>query len=247
MIAPPIHTVDGSGLSNTGTVGNNPGTTMWLSNGETSPTITWDLGISYSLSGLQLWNYNEIPGGGNNPFYPARGIQTADVLVSSNPSFTNAINLGTMTFNEATGQTTYAGSSYNLPSSATGRYVRFTSTTNFSNMPNIGNIGPYTGLSEIRFQGTPTPVTLLAPAHATASSFYAPDDRSPGHTIDGSGLDGNGEHGTTPSATMWLTNTDDPNPYIQFDLAPTTQAFPASACGTTTKITTTPTGTMRSI
>jgi hypothetical protein len=208
----PIHTIDQSGLNGSGehsnAIGVVPGV-MWLSDNEPSPTITWDFGKNYTLDGFHLWNYNEVAGALT---YTLRGVRTADVLISDDPAFGTFTNLGTQTFAQATGQPNYTGEDYTVPT-ASGRYLRFTNTASFP------GADTYTGLSEINFQGTLTPVPLLTPVGATASSFFAPDDRNPAHTIDGSGFaPGTADHSNAPGGNMWLATPDDPNPTITWDL-----------------------------
>jgi PEP-CTERM motif len=52
---------------------------------------------------------------------------------------------------------------------------------------------------------TASTAATITPTNATTTSFYAPDDRNPLHTIDSSGLSGL-THGTNPGGTMWLTD-----------------------------------------
>ena len=157
---PAVSTIDGSGLISASpwdmhqsadpNLGQSPDT-FWLSNGEVTPTITWDLGAVYSLSGFHLWNYNE----GQNGAYPAgkeRGMQITDVQVSTVSAAGPYTDLGHMTFAEATGFDTYTAATYAL--NTTAEWVRFTAITNWGD-------SSLTGLSEIRFIGTPEPTSVV--------------------------------------------------------------------------------------
>ena len=145
----PIHTIDGSGLNGSGEHSSFPNSQMWLSNGEVTPTITWDLGSFYDLTSFHLWNYNENTIFGN---LLSRGVQTADVQVSQTSSFAPGTytDLGIYTFLPADGLNTYTGQD-NIPLAASNvEFVRFNVQSNY------GASG-YTGLSEIRFTSTPEP------------------------------------------------------------------------------------------
>ena len=68
------YTVNGSGMT-AGQASNAPAGTMWLSNdgaAVASPTITFNLGGLYNLTGANVWNYNESGGTG-------RGINAVSV------------------------------------------------------------------------------------------------------------------------------------------------------------------------
>jgi len=64
---------------------------------------------------------------------------------------------------------------------------------------------------------------LITPVAATAQSYYADDDRAPGHAIDGSGMSPNApvatnsSCGTGPGGAMWLSNGNQ-DTWITFDL-----------------------------
>jgi hypothetical protein len=64
---------------------------------------------------------------------------------------------------------------------------------------------------------------LISPLAATAQSYYAADDRAPGHAIDGTGMTPNApvttnsSCGTAPGGNMWLSNGNQ-DTWITFDL-----------------------------
>lgn len=161
----PAHTIDGSGLSGpgpwqehtSGGSGNTPliDASMYLSNGsDPTPTITWNLGSTFSLTGFHVWNYNEGYNGGAPGDFTSRGIQVADVQVSNSPTFASFTDLGNMTLARAPGLDTYTGETLTFGSAVSGQYVRFVTQSNY------GDPG-FTGLSEIRFIGTPEPGSLV--------------------------------------------------------------------------------------
>ncbi|MCX6878074.1 MAG: autotransporter-associated beta strand repeat-containing protein [Verrucomicrobia bacterium] len=115
------------------------------------------------------------------------------------------------------GQTiTFAGA---LDSSNTGGLTKSGSGTLTLTASNT-----YTGATTIN-AGTLklAPVLLVKPTAATAESYYSPDNRSPGTTINGSGMTpGNpvttsSTCGNQPGSNMWLSNGHTPT-WITFDL-----------------------------
>ena len=79
------HVTDGSGLNINGvdTHSSNPRGTMWRSIHDfddplTTPTIQFDLGGTYNLASLKVWNYNEA-----SAYENGHGIATMDIQVSS--------------------------------------------------------------------------------------------------------------------------------------------------------------------
>jgi hypothetical protein len=66
-------------------------------------------------------------------------------------------------------------------------------------------------------------IVLITPVAATAQSWFSPDDRAPGHAIDGSGMTPNSPVttgstcGTGPGGNMWLSDGNQ-DTWITFDL-----------------------------
>ena len=202
--------IDGSGLS-----GDSHGTDyrdMWLSSGVASPTLKLDLGQVHLVTGLHVWNYNQVSGAA----LTGRGFRTADVYVSTTGDGNPTDNSGDWTlvaenlaFVEATGQADYAGRSYMLDADGIeARWVFFDDVTNWDGKA-------YTGLSEvqIRHLGTVAVPETVTPTNATASS--ALPSALPDRLIDGSGLDG-ASHGTD-YRDMWLSSGV-PSPTLKLDL-----------------------------
>lgn len=231
-----IHVVDGSGLNINGlnTHSNVPEDTMWLSTtsnsaccggtlykgpittaanpADVSPEITFDLGGQFNLSTMQVWNYNEVN-------LSNRGVATANLQVSNDGI--NYTSLGQVSLNQANGLSTNDFSQIvNMNVSA--RFVKL------DNLINHGDANGFTGLSEVRFDGTATgiPQELVTGVIASASSELGGFNRTANHVVDGSGLNlVNGTHSNNPTGTMWLNTGNgvagggvDTDPQITFDL-----------------------------
>ncbi|WP_373478468.1 PEP-CTERM sorting domain-containing protein [Geminocystis sp.] len=136
--------IDNSGLSNGlhGAVTN----TMWLSQNQTTPTLTFNLGAVYNLAGTDIWQYNR------STFN--RGVQNFNILTSLDGINFSSAGSGTLTV--------ATGNPVSIPSqlvafTATAQYVRFEVTSNYGNTFT-------TGLSEVKFQtaeSVPEPLTIL--------------------------------------------------------------------------------------
>jgi len=134
-----------SGTFPVGNAGNSPANTMWLSNGTTGngTWIAWNLGAPTTITGMHVWNYNEV---GN---FIGRGIQSFTLQTSSDGntwSDVSAIDWSNTSLYRAPGTTTYPGFDYTLASPVTAQYIRF------NNALNYGTSDSFTGLSEIAFQ-----------------------------------------------------------------------------------------------
>ena len=233
-------TVDGSGLDVNGPNTHAdvpPDGTMWLSttsNGvccggtkysgaitnaadpiDNDPEITWDLGARYNLSTMRIWNYNESTAG-----LTTRGVRETNLLVSNDGiTYTN---LGVITLNQAPGNAV-SDFSQVVNMNVSARFVKL------DILNNHGDGNGFTGLSEVRFDGTLTGgnQTLITGVTATASSqLLGGFDRAASHVVDGSGFNaGTGEHTVTPDGFMWLSTGNgvagggaDNDPQITFDL-----------------------------
>jgi hypothetical protein len=157
--AHPYFTVDGSGLS-----GGEHGTTgSWQTNFK-DPTyqwIQWDLGASYMLDTIHVWN---LSGNGS--------IRSVDIFFSNlpNPGGAGAANwtrlgAGSVELPQAvspnTGFDLATATSTNLPASEV-RFVRFEINTNYQ------GDAFRTGLSEIQFTAKPNGPDLTAPTLASS-------------------------------------------------------------------------------
>ncbi len=142
-------------------------------NTETSTAdITFDLGSVFNIDFLQIWNFNDSFG--NNDF----GASSIDLLVSNvgtnaqNADFTGSMVLATLLINEATGSLRYFGENYrfngkmasDIPEELGGDFNDFSDVNvqgrfvRLANLDGSDSFGGRTGLSEVRFYGTPVPL-----------------------------------------------------------------------------------------
>lgn len=147
--------VDGSGFDEiNGFHANTPEQSMWLNVGASDPAaslavITFDLGASYDLTSLAVWNYNEVQNGNTD-----RGADEVELLLASSESgaFTS---LGTFNFSPGPGLTNRNFrqdidlSSFTAADNA--RLVRF------NILSNHGDGDDFVGLSEVLFDGIAVP------------------------------------------------------------------------------------------
>jgi hypothetical protein len=156
---PPVRTIDGSGLS--GGVHANTVGTSWLTPNGNDPSddwIEWDLGASYTLNSIQVWNVNN---NGNATF----STEDVDIYFSNAASPGDPEGAGSANWIHYTGSevtlpqapasnntgfdlATVAGSA--LPASAV-RFVRFELNSGYH------GTNTYTGIAEIQFDGTAIP------------------------------------------------------------------------------------------
>jgi len=173
-------TVDGSGLTGVGTAldthGNAPDPTlMWLTTGsigftgaaDTDPAMTFDLGGLYDVDTLRVWNYNETGSNGDGTFnWTTHGAD--EIAVSAGATLGTMTQLQTINVLEAGG--TAAEAAQDFASTLTGvQFIRFTIVSNHDGdnfVTDVYNTAldttQFTGLSEVRFEGTavPEPATL---------------------------------------------------------------------------------------
>ena len=156
------NTIDGSGLTDPGTPGNilddthsvNTNSDLWLSqNGNGSGiTFVFDLGGTYTVDGVHLWNISYTSGAVN------RGLKTVDVTFSTD---------GGLNYNTLVAASEYDDFGNFAMSSTTGPGVAETKTftpvagvthIKFTDSTNHG--ASYTGFGEIRFNAVPEPGSL---------------------------------------------------------------------------------------
>ena len=140
--------IDGSGLNADGSHTTAPDGFMWLSNGsftspqDLEPEIVFDLGAEYTVDTMLVWNYNEST--------PLRGVGTADILIAGadgvfsvlieNQAFDAAPGAGDVDFHQTIDLGGVKAQFIKLDISA-----------------NLGGDNDFVGLSEVQFQGTPSP------------------------------------------------------------------------------------------
>jgi hypothetical protein len=165
---PQIQTIDGSGMS--GGVHSNTVGTSWLTpnSNPSSDWIEWDLGASYFLDSIQVWNVNN---NGNNGFSTRSvDIYFSNAAVPGDPEGAEsgnwirlggaAVELPQAPASNNTGFDLETATSTTLPTAAV-RFVRFELNTNWA------GANTYTGIAEIQFDGTlapePTSLALMGP------------------------------------------------------------------------------------
>ncbi|MFT5526977.1 MAG: Ca2+-binding RTX toxin-like protein, partial [Pirellulaceae bacterium] len=201
-------TVDDSGLSGQ-THGNAPDGSMWLSQGSFGggqdphvaaadgllADVVYDLGDTYDLEKLHVWNYNEGAGSAT------RGVNQVELLVSTDID-DPFVSLGTFNFSPATGLTDETGEDIDLSTFTDADFVR---RVQLNVISSHGGDNDFAGLSEIRFFGEHIPEPKIPTVSVDeVSSETAGLNRLAIYTIDESGLS-NGGHGIVPDGSMWLS------------------------------------------
>ena len=168
--------IDGSGFDDglgthvvtAGDAGTGDDPTMWLSHGTFAApndplpaAITFDLERRYDLSGLTVWNYNEVAGNGTIDL-TNRGSNEVEILVADSEAglFTS---LGSFVFTQAPGADDVDFGQFidlsGFPAADDTRLIRF------DILSNHGDTNQFAGLSEVRFDGIvipePASVSLL--------------------------------------------------------------------------------------
>lgn len=170
----PSKTIDASGL-NTGTGEHNSGTqTSWMNSANNNDVsdewIQWDLGASYILDSIQVWNYND-----SSRF--DSGVKNLDIYVSNTltPGDPEGAGVGNwtkigdnVTLSKAPGAAGYTGvdletdTGISIPLTDV-RYVRFEINSTHWDGTNPGaGLGEHqAGIGEIQFfEGVPEPGSL---------------------------------------------------------------------------------------
>ena len=115
--------------------------------GGASPTLTFDLGETYALTGMHFWN-------GSPHDLTNCGVRTANVSVSTDGASYTPVSLGGLDTNGTFFQAISSWSSadhtgVDYTFSVAARYVRLDVTSNWG--------GPYTAISEVRFVAVSAP------------------------------------------------------------------------------------------
>lgn len=197
------NSVNGNGLTGLGSAGSShtigESGLVWTTSGniiapnDLDPQVTYDLGAVHQVTKIREWGYND-PTVNLVLATPATimGPDQVEIFTSTdNVAFTSA---GTVNFALASGTAGYTGNeiTVNLPAA---RYIRFDIKSNHAgalfdgtgaNPGTIDNRG-LTGLSEVRFEGTPvtsTPFESWLDGHSLAGAARDPaadpdDDGTP--------------------------------------------------------------------
>lgn len=152
----PVRMIDGSGLSDASLVetdepvpetwpshGTQSSGNMWTSDYEVQAQVTYDLGQSYPITDIHLWNSNSADND--------TGIKEVDISFSLDG--TNFGNTETITFNQGPNASDYTGETYALSTTQDSQYVRFNINTNYGD--------ELSEISETRFVAIPEPGSLL--------------------------------------------------------------------------------------
>jgi len=162
--------IDGSGLSDDTIVetgdpvpasfpthtDSNPNDTMWLSEdvndgGTITPTITFDLGDTFELSGVHVWNYNEFASTSGADLSD-RGVNEVDISFSTTSMTSGFGAAQTHNFPQAPAASTYEGDDVSFTSAVNARYVQF-------DIKSTHGSTRFVGLSEVRFTVVPEPAS----------------------------------------------------------------------------------------
>ncbi len=122
------------------------GNCMW--NGATDAALGFDLGKTYRVSGIYLWNYNE----GNG--YNRRSVR--DVEIASSTDNQNFQTLGKFTFAMASGKDDDSGQAVPFAAPVTARYFRWNILSNYG--------GDNSGIAEVRFANADRKAVAAVPA-----------------------------------------------------------------------------------
>ena len=122
------------------------GNCMW--NGAADAALGFDLGKTYRVSGIYLWNYNE----GNG--YNRRGVR--DVEISCSTDAKAYISLGKFAFEMAPGTDDYAGQALPFAKPVSARYFRWKILSNYG--------GDASGIAEVRFANADAKAVSTVPA-----------------------------------------------------------------------------------
>ncbi len=163
----PGRTIDGSGMSGPGNAGDTHLSTgleenFWCTAvGDQDGWITFDLGALYDVTTMRIWNWNSAGDTG-------RGIKNMTVLAG--PDLGSMVSQGAQLLTEATGADSYTGEDIAVSFSGV-RYITFDITDNFNADAIV------TGLSEVRFEGTFTPIAAppFSPDPSDSANLVAQD------------------------------------------------------------------------
>lgn len=168
--------VDGSGLNgeaHSPTVESQ----MWLSSGtafggeDFEPEVVFDLGATYQITAIRVWNYNESP-----PNLTSRGVNEVTIEYGLTPDFGSTVP-GISSFAQADGTNAYPGEVFDDFEPFNARFIRFDIGSNH------GGDNQFYGLSEVQFEG------IFVGVSSSESTFLS--SASPGAVV--------GELSTRPS------------------------------------------------
>ena len=189
--------IDDSALSGTAphTIGDthtgNAPNTGWLSSGATLPqTVTFDLGSSYLLTAMHIWQYG----------HPSANY-SKDIKVQFSTTGTGGVFGGDVDITLANGASVVSAQTFAFPS-ITANAVKFTITS--------GTSGNYVGLSEVKFSAIPEPVSS---GFATWAAANGATGQTPDQDHDNDGVENGIEYfmGQTGSSFTAMPGLDEFN------------------------------------
>lgn len=188
------YSVNGNGMRGLGSIGSTHGTgedgVVWTTSGniiapnDLDPQVTYDLGAVYQVAKIREWGYNDpTVNGFLGTAARIFGPNLVEVFTSiDNVTFSSA---GTVNFALAPGTAGYTGNEIPVILPAA-RYIRFDIKSNHDGAlfdgtganPGVADGRGLTGLSEVRFEGTPvagTPFEIWLDSFALAGAERLPD------------------------------------------------------------------------
>ena len=161
-----IRAFDGSGIASDGTCGVTADNTMFMFSANKSGSFPWyiqaDLGSTYRLDSIRLYNFNFAANGNS---FTARGVRNFKLYVSTaNFWSTSAATIQSNytlalsgTLSQATGTASYEGETFTLDTPVDARFVALVALDDYDDSLNVMN---YNGIAEIQLfssGGTVTP------------------------------------------------------------------------------------------
>ncbi len=134
------------------------GTSMWNSaGGDKNAWVRFDLGQTYRINGVYIWNYNEAGQ------WTGYGMQQIEVLRSTDGETFERV--GTFKLNRASGRADYRGQAIAFDMAVEARHMEIRALSNHG--------GAHTGLAEVRF--------CNADQQAAAATVWTPKYERPQH------------------------------------------------------------------
>lgn len=202
----PENVVNGSGLNADGEH-STMSTTMWLAEPVDEPVyIQFEFDQVYELEEMRVWNYN-------SQFEGILGFGVKNATIEYSVSGRSWTTLSDVEFAQGTATSDYEANTIVPLGGISAKYVRLTINGGW------GVMGRF-GLSEVRFMTGSEPAsrsgTQVIQDVAATSNVPSEEGEGPENTVNGSGLNANGEH-STKSTDMWLAEAENGPVYIQFE------------------------------
>ncbi len=176
----PMNAIDGSGMSsNPVTAGSTASTVAdlctWLSNGTKETWIMFDMGEAMTLTGLRVWNYNEVNSG-----YYRRGVKTCELRYGGTALADGATYASAGAWGTLAETLTLASSSGMGTAPAEGEDILFSApiTARYVTLRVLDNYGKdnYTGLGEVRFYSRTPPKRRHVTGESSKNAYTVRDN-----------------------------------------------------------------------